>query len=100
MIVHTLKMCISILSFLYIQTLNYDCSHTEDVLFLFCAYLINTFTFFTVVELRHFSPEMHWECLVCVICNFNSFQSFKIFNLCIMIVLTLKMCTSYFVYSS
>ena len=36
-------------------------------------------------------------CLVCVICNSNSFHSF-IFKLCLMIVHTLKMCTSYFVH--
>ena len=36
-------------------------------------------------------------CIVCVICNSNSFHSF-IFKLCLMIVHTLKMCTSYFVY--
>ena len=34
-------------------------------------------------------------CLVCVICNSNSFHSY-IFKLCLMIVHTLKMCTSYF----
>ena len=34
-------------------------------------------------------------CLVCVICNSNSFHSF-IFKLFLMIVHTLKMCTSYF----
>ena len=36
-------------------------------------------------------------CLVCVICNSNSFHSF-IFKLYLMIVHTLKMCTSYFVH--
>ena len=36
-------------------------------------------------------------CLVCVIYNSNSFHSF-IFKLCIMIVHTLKMCTSYFMH--
>ena len=36
-------------------------------------------------------------CLVCVICNSNSFHSF-IFKLCLMIVQTTKMCTSYFVH--
>ena len=72
----------------------------EDVHLLFCAHLINIFTFFTGVELRHFFPsEMCRGCLVCVICNSNSFHSF-IFNLCIMIVHTLKMCTFYFVYIS
>ena len=48
----------------------------------------------TGVELRHFFPcEMLRGCLVCVICNSNSIDSF-IFKLCIMIVHTLKMCTS------
>ena len=37
--------------------------------------------------------------LVCVICNYSSFHSF-IFKLCIRIVHTLKMCTSYFVHIS
>ena len=36
-------------------------------------------------------------CIVCVICNSNSFNSF-IFKLCLMIVHTLKMGTSYFVH--
>ena len=36
-------------------------------------------------------------CLVCVICNSNSFHSF-VFKLCLMIVHTLKMCTSCFVH--
>ena len=35
-------------------------------------------------------------CLVCAICNSNSFHSF-ILKLCLMIVHTLEMCTSYFV---
>ena len=38
-------------------------------------------------------------CLVCVICNSNSIYSFT-FKLCIMIVHTLKMCTSYFMHIS
>ena len=37
-------------------------------------------------------------CLVCVICNSNSFYSL-IFKLCLMIVHTLKKCTSYFVHT-
>ena len=40
---------------------------------------------------------MHRGCQICVICNSNSFHSF-IFKLCIMIVHTFKICTSYFVY--
>ena len=40
---------------------------------------------------------MRRGCLVCVICNSNSFHSF-IFKLGIMIVHTLKLCTSYFVH--
>ena len=71
MIVHTLKMCTS-----YIVHISFF------------------FSFLTGVEHRHFSPsEMLRRCLVCVICNFNSIHSI-IFKLCIMIVHTLKMCTS------
>ena len=75
-----------------------SCSHITDVHLLFCAHLINIFTFFTGVELRHF---FHLKCeggvwLMCNLTNSNSFHSF-IFNLCIMIVHTLKMCTFYFV---
>ena len=45
-------------SFLYVQTLPNDCSHIEDVHLLFCAHLINIFSFFTGVELRHiFFPK-------------------------------------------
>ena len=73
--------------------------YIEDVHLLFCAHLIYIFSFFTGVELRHFFPsEMRTGCLVCVICNSNSFHSF-IFKLCIMIVRTLKMCTSFFVFN-
>ena len=39
-------------------------------------------------------PSTTFWYLVCVICNSKSFHSF-LFNLCIMIVLILKMCTSY-----
>ena len=39
------------------------------------------------------------RCLVCEICNSKSFHSF-LFKLWIMIVHTLKMCTSYYVHSS
>ena len=41
-------------SFLYVQTLPNDCSYIEDVHLLLCAHLINIFSFFTGVELRHF----------------------------------------------
>ena len=41
-------------SFLYIQILPNDCSYIEDVHLIFCAHLINIFSFFTGVELRHF----------------------------------------------
>ena len=83
-------------SFLYIQTLLNDCLYIKDVHLLFCAHLINIFLFLWVLNLDIFPSEMHRGCLVCVICNSNSFHFF-LFNLCIMIVHTLKMCTSYFV---
>ena len=38
-------------SFLYNQTLPFDCSYIEDVHLLFCAHLINIFSFFTGVEI-------------------------------------------------
>ena len=67
---------------------------------LFCAHFINILLFCTGVELSHFFPsEIHKGCLVCVICNSNSFHSF-IFKLCTMIVHTLDLCTSYYVYIS
>ena len=44
-------------SFFYIQTLPNDCSYIEDVHLPFCAHLINIFSFFTGVELRHFFPS-------------------------------------------
>ena len=47
-------------SFLYIQILPNDCSYIEDVHLLFCAPLINIFSFFTGVELRHF---FHPKCV-------------------------------------
>ena len=57
--------------------LHNDCSRIEDVHLLFCARLINIFSFFTGVELRHLFPsKMHRGCQVCVICNSNSFHSF------------------------
>ena len=65
-----------------------------------CVHLINIFSFLMGVELRHFFyPKCLGGFLVCVICNSNSINSF-IFKLCIMIVHTLKMCTSYFVHIS
>ena len=87
------------LSFLFLQTLHNDCSHIEDVHHLFCAHLINIFSFFTVVGLRFFPSKMRGVSLVCVICNFNSFQSF-IAKRRTMIVHTLKMCTFYFMHVS
>ena len=87
-------------SFFFIQTLPNDCSHIEDVHLLFCARFINFFSFLRGVELRHFFPSaMLRECLVCVICNSNSIHSF-ILKLHLMIVHTLKMCTSYIVHVS
>ena len=80
-------------SFLYIQTLHNDCSHIEDVHLLFCAHFIFFFTFLTGVDI--FSTVMLRGCLVCVTCNSNSIHYF-IFKLCIMIVHTLKTCTSHF----
>ena len=75
MIVHTLKMCTF---------------HFVHISYFF--YLL------TIVELRHFSIRKA-ECLVCVIWNCRSIHSF-IFKLCIIIVHTLKMSTSYFVHIS
>ena len=46
--------------YLYIQILPSDCSYIEDVHLLFCAHLINIFSFFTGVELRHF---FHPKCV-------------------------------------
>ena len=75
MIVHTLKMC--------------------TLYFVHISYFF--FSFLTGVVLRHFfSSEMLRGCLVCVICNSNSIHSL-ISKLCILIVHTLKMCTSYIV---
>ena len=74
MIVHILKMCTS--DFVHISFF---------------------FSFLRGVELRRFfiPNALGWGggCLVCVICNSNSIHSF-IFILYIMIVHTLKMCTS------
>ena len=82
-------------SFLFIQTLYNDCSHIEDVHHLLCAHFMNFFSLMPGGELRHFNVK-NALCLVCVFCNSKKFLSF-IFKLCIMIVHTLKMCTSYFV---
>ena len=55
---------VSQFSFLYIQTLHNECSHIEDVHLLFCAHLINIFTFLRVLNQDIFFPsEMHRECL-------------------------------------
>ena len=78
MIVHTLKMCT----------------------FYFVHFPYFSFTFLTDVELHKFFPSVMLRgCLVCVICNPNSIYYF-IFKLCIMIVHTLMMCTSYFLHIS
>ena len=37
----------------FIQTLHNGCSHIEDTHVLFCAHLINVFSFLTGVGLRH-----------------------------------------------
>ena len=84
-------------SILYIQTLHNDCSHIEDVHLLFCARFIIFQTFLTGVELTFFPSEMLRGCLVCVICNSNRIHYF-IFKLYMIIVHTLKMCTSHFVH--
>ena len=55
--------------------------------------------FWLVLNLDIFRSEMFRGCLVCVICYPSSIHSF-IFKLCIIIVHTLKMCTSYFVHIS
>ena len=47
-------------SFNYIQTLHNDCSHIENVHLLFFAHFINSLTFFTGFELRHF---FHPKCI-------------------------------------
>ena len=41
-------------SFLFIQTLPYDCSHIEGVHLQYCARFIIFFLILTGVELRHF----------------------------------------------
>ena len=74
MIVHILKMCLSILCTFY------------D---LFLIFEKNLKTFFPTEMLR--------GCPVCVICNSNSIHSF-LFKLCIMIVHTLKISTTYLVH--
>ena len=58
------------------------------------------FIFLTGGKLRHFLTfEILRACLVCVICNSNSIHLF-IFKLCILIVHTLKMCTTHFMHIS
>ena len=80
-----------------IQTSHNDCSYIEHVHLLFCAHLLNIFLFLAGVELRHFfSAEMRRGSLVRVICNSDSFHS-VVFKLCIIIIHTLNMCTSFFV---
>ena len=74
MIFHTLKMCTS--HFVHISY--------------FLSY------FWWELNLDIFPSEMLRGCLVFVICISNSIHYF-IFKLCLMVVHTLKMCTSYFV---
>ena len=57
------------------------------------------FSFLRDLNLDIFSVQYTSGCLVCVICNSNSFYSF-LYKLCIMIVHTLKMCTSYYMHIS
>ena len=75
-------------SFLYIQALHNDCSHIEDVHFLFLC------TFDNILRLHYvYTPfGVLALCNLCVICNSNSFHSFTM-KLNIMIVHTLKICT-------
>ena len=61
---------------------------------LFCARFILFLIFDGCWTWKIFPTEMLRGCLVCVICNSNSIYSF-IFKLCIMIVPTLKVCTSF-----
>ena len=63
---------------------------------IFCTHFIVFFSF-KVLDLRMFFSKILRGCLVCVICYSNNFHSL-IFKLCIMIVYTLNMCTSYFVF--
>ena len=53
------QVCVIHSSFSF-QTLHNDYSHIEDVHLLFCAHLINIFTFFMGGELRHF---FHTKCV-------------------------------------
>ena len=86
----------------FVFKLYNDCSHNENVHFLFCAHFMNIFSFLGVLNFSSYPSKMlRWH-LVCVICNSNSFHTF-IFKLCIMIVHTLKMCTSlifYYIFGS
>ena len=80
-------------SFLYIQSLHNDCSHIEDVHLLFCAHLIIFCYISWSVNLDIIMSTPPFGCIHCVICSSNRFHSF-IFKLSIMIVHTLKTCTS------
>ena len=83
--------------FFYIQHLNNDCSYIEVVHLLFCIYFMFFFSILAVLNLDIFFCKMLRGCPVCEICNTNSFHS-KIFKLCVMIINTVNMCTSYFVH--
>ena len=84
------------ISFLYIQTLRNDCSHIEDIHQRRRSRAEFGLVFFLLLglELSFFPVKMLRWCPICVICNSNSFHFF-IFKLGIMIVHTLKMCTSH-----
>ena len=127
MIIHTLKMCTSYLINIFLfftgveQTffpsvmrrgcqvcVLYNSNSFHSIMFKLClviihtlkmctSYLINIFLFFTGVEQTFFPSVMRRGCQVCVLYNSNSFHSIM-FKLCIMIVHTLKICTSYFVH--
>ena len=58
--------------FFYIQT----CSYVGDVYLLFCAHLMNIFSFFGVVNLDNFPSRILRLCLVHITCNSNSCHSF------------------------
>ena len=77
MIVHTLKMCTSY--------------------YVHISWIFWIPFFWGVLNLDIFMSIMLRLCLVCVICDSNSFHSL-IFKLCIIIVHTLKMSTSYFIF--
>ena len=73
--------------------------HIEEVHYLFCAHLIILFfILWVVLNLDIFFPfKMLRGCVVCVFFSSNSFH-FWIFKLCIMLVHTLQIFTSYFVH--